>query len=28
MDRKLNKDADTYRKITKQRNKEHLEKPF
>ncbi len=28
MDRKLDKDADTYRKITKQRNKEHLEKPF
>ena len=28
MDRKLNKDTDTYRKITKQRNKEHLEKPF
>ncbi len=28
MDRKLDKDAKTYRKITKQRNKEHLEKPF
>jgi hypothetical protein len=28
MNRKLDKDADTYRKITKQRNKEHLEKPF
>ncbi len=28
MDRKLDKDVDTYRKITKQRNKEHLEKPF
>ena len=28
MDRKLDKDADTYRKITKLRNKEHLEKPF
>ena len=28
MDRKLDKNVDTYRKITKQRNKEHLEKPF
>ena len=28
MDRKLDKDADTYRKISKVRNKEHLEKPF
>ncbi len=28
MDRKLDNDADTYRKITKHRSKEHLEKPF
>jgi len=28
MDRKLSSETDTYRKITKQRNKEHLEKPF
>ena len=28
MDRKFDKDADTYRKLTKLRNKEHLEKPF
>ena len=28
MNRKLNKNADTYRIVTKQRNKEHLEKPF
>jgi len=28
MDRKLDKDADTYRKLSKVRNKEHLEKPF
>ncbi len=28
MDRKLDKEADTYRKISKVRNKEHLEKPF
>ncbi|MCF6191357.1 MAG: SxtJ family membrane protein [Cocleimonas sp.] len=28
MNRKLDKNADTYRKISKVRNKEHLEKPF
>jgi len=28
MDRKLDKDASTYRKLTKLRNKKHLEKPF
>jgi len=28
MDRKLDKKTDTYRKISKVRNKEHLEKPF
>jgi hypothetical protein len=28
MDRKLDKDANTYRKLTKLRNKKHLEKPF
>ena len=28
MDRKLDKKADTYRKLSKIRNKEHLEKPF
>ncbi len=28
MNRKLDKNADTYRIITKLRNKEHLEKPF
>ena len=28
MDRKLDKEAKTYRKITKLRNKKHLEKPF
>lgn len=28
MDRKLDKDADTYRKVSRLRKKEHLEKPF
>lgn len=28
MNRKLDKKTDTYRIVTKQRNKEHLEKPF
>ncbi len=28
MDRKLDKNTDTYRKLSKVRNKEHLEKPF
>jgi len=28
MDRKLDDKTNTYRKITKKRNKEHLEKPF
>lgn len=28
MDRKLDKNVDTYRKLSKIRNKEHLEKPF
>ena len=28
MNRKLDKDADTYRKISRLRKKEHLEKPF
>ncbi len=28
MNRKLEKDADSYRKVTKLRDKDHLEKPF